>query len=187
MKITIVIMELALLLFLFTGCFKSKDEYEGKCAAENYETISAIQFYLLEDSVRYEMYYSYDDINHISKVYMYSKIYDSICTDEHVRVTVDIEIDTSGSAITPMVRADWYVLYGSEITLSQYTDKDAIYYSGSYSIGLKQIYEDGPGKYFLTWSFSFPSQNSRANDLIWLSNRVKKLNIQSHFYWYKDS
>lgn len=185
MKTTILLTVLLLFACLFSGCLKSKDEYKGKCGDEQYESISATQFYLLVDSVQYEMYYSWDNINQISKVVLYSKIYDSICTDEHVRITVDMEIDTSGSKITPMVRADWYVLYGSEITLSHYIVDGVIQYSGDYSIGLKQIYEDRPGKYFLTWSFTFPSQGSRQNDLIWLNNRVKKLFIQSHYYWYK--
>jgi hypothetical protein len=189
MKTTIVLTTLILLVFLFTGCFKSKDEYQGKCGDEYFESINASQFQLMADSAEYEMYYSWDDINHISKVYFYSRIFDSICTDEHARVIVDIEIDTSGADITPVVRADWYVLFGSEITLTRYIDinSDVIRYSGEYSIGLKQIYEERPGKYFLTWYFSFPSQNSRANDLIWLNNRVKKLYIQSDFYWYKGS
>jgi hypothetical protein len=166
---------------------KSKDEYQGKCGGEQDEFISMTEYFLLVDSVSYEMMYSYDDINKISKVTMFSKIYDSICSEEHVKVTVNFEIDTSGSNILPMARADWYVLYGSEITLSHYADRGIIYYSGNYSIGLKQIYDGRAGKYFLTWSFTFPSQGSRQNDLIWLNNRVKKVWIDSHYYWYKGT
>lgn len=187
MKTMLILAGSIVLACLLSGCMKSKDEYTGKCGDEEYELISFMQYYLFADSVYYEMSYSYDPINQLSKVTMYSKIYDSLCTEEHVKVSVNMEIDTSGSKIVPMVRADWYVLYGSEITLSHYTDRDAIYYSGYYSIGLKQIYEDRPGKYFLTWSFTFPSQGSRQNDLIWLNNRVKKFYIENHYYWHKDT
>jgi len=170
---------------LLTTC-KKDDETNGNCGAKAFSTIFNTQYEIFEDSVKYEMQYQYDEIKKITTVTFYSEIYDSICTDEHIKVAVEIDIDTSGWAIDPIVRADWYPLFGSEIDLTSNVINNKIHYYGSYQIGLKQTWGDGPGMFYLTWSFSFPSQNTKKNDIIWLNNRVLWLSIDCNYFWYRN-
>lgn len=174
-----------LLSFLFTTCSKN-DETNGKCGAKAYGTIFSSRYETFTDSVKYEMQYEYDEIYKITTVTFYSELYDSVCTDEHVKVAVEFNIDTSGWEIIPNVRADWYPLFGHEIELTNYVSEDETHYRGSYQIGLKQTWGDGPGIFYLTWSFEFPSQDTRINDIIWLNNRIHWISITSDYYYYRN-
>jgi hypothetical protein len=184
MKANVIILITVLLSCLVASC-NLKDETNGKCGASAIGLIQKYQYMMMEDSVRFDMQYHYDDVNKLTRVTFFSDLYDSICTDEHVNVIIELDIDTSGSKIVPKVRADWYPLFGSEITLTSHPSGKLIHYFGSYQIGLKQTWGDGPGMYYITWSFTFPSQTSKQNDLIWLNNRIMDLSISGDYYWFR--
>lgn len=98
------------------------------------------------------------------------------CTHEHAKVNVHSSAKFS-SGVEPAMkaRADWGLLFGSEIPverkISQFGKSPwAFWRSSDYDIGLKQVYGDGPGLFNVRMEFSFLSVGDLERDKQWLED-----------------
>jgi hypothetical protein len=178
---TLINLSILLLFSFFLSTCGLLNTKENKCGEEVDNDIELYKYSLFKDSSLYSMQYQYNSSSQQTTVSFFSPIYENVCTDEHASVSVKVLLDRNDTTIVPKARADWYPLWGSEIALT--LDKSNILvYDGSYEIGLKQVYKDQPGRFYVSWSLTFPSQRDRRSDLIWLNNRVTAIHIDSHYY-----
>lgn len=168
----------ALLPFFLSTCgLLDKTE---KCGETVNNDLELYQYSLFKDSSLYSMQFQYNSSSQQTTISFSSIIYENVCTEEHATVDVKILIDKDYTEIVPKARVDWYPLFGSEIALTL-DRSNILVYDGSYEIGLKQVYKDQPGRFYISWSLTFPSQKDRRSDLIWLNNRVLAIHIDSHY------
>lgn len=98
-----------------------------------------------------------------------------VCTHEHATVTfLASSKATSQLPLDVTARADWGLLYGTEIPLERRTTQFSVpwwfWESREVEIGLKQVYGDGPGLYVLRFDVTFPTLGSELRDKQWLED-----------------
>ncbi len=96
----------------------------------------------------------------------------NVCTHEHAKAqfTASARINNQ-LPLTVKARADWGLLFGTEIPLELRTSTSSWFWvSQEIDIGLEQVYEDGPGLYFVTFEVSFLTLGDEQRDRDWLAD-----------------
>lgn len=115
------------------------------------------------------------------------------CTHEHAKATFTASMKVSSQLeVDVTARADWGLLYGSEMPLTQRTSELGgapwrFWESSEMDIGLKQVYGDGPGLYVVRFDITFPTLGDEDRDKQWLEDSFHYSSIlETNYYAHKE-
>ena len=173
------------MVLVLSDCSIFNSSEPSKCGDLVNPVIQQTHYQIFKDSVLYSMNYHYNPDTKRTTVSFYSSVYEDICPYEHVKVSFQLLLDDKNLDldIVPTARADWYPLFGAEVPLEFKRSSISEYY-GILSFGLEQTYHENPGMFYVSWTLTFPSQDSRQSDLIWLNNRVFSVNFDMWYYMF---
>jgi hypothetical protein len=116
--------------------------------------------------------------------YLYSLDMTEVCTFEHAKYTVEVlgKRGVNASNFDVSAGASWAPFFGESFVL----DYTGSVWSKSSQVGLKQIYNDGPGEYSAYCIISFVTTGTQATDDVYLLTYIKSVKVQATYKAHKS-
>lgn len=174
-----------MMVLMLASCSKEEEEDSPCGTGEEFE----IDYNFVTnpaDTALLHMYYYQPDMYTTRLEFWRS--FDSLCTAEHILAGQTIEVSNKHAcfiwaemALCPGISRTEFTL-----TLIPVAGDRMQYKSGMYNEGLKQCYDDGPGKFWLITKISFTKKATRALDMEYFFDSLAPVFLYRYdFHWYK--
>ncbi|MDD4554903.1 MAG: hypothetical protein PHP04_11920 [Bacteroidales bacterium] len=170
---------------LFLGACTKEEPEESPCGNEEVFEMDYSFTIHPEDTALLHMYYYQPDIYNVTLQFW--KLYDNICTHEHIRVRQTIEV-SSKHACTVLARLGLCPgIPNVEFSMGTIPLGDRVQYKSlNLNEGLKQCYDDGPGRFWMKTDFTFPKKATRQLDIQYFLDSLAPVIVHHYeFHWYK--
>lgn len=122
------------------------------------------------------VYYSY--MEGTDRVFQWSELVDSVCTDEHAKMNCRVALlDETTTGINARSRASWLFLFEENFPMT----KNGSDIKGSGEVGLKQAFDKDAAWFVPTLEVYFPTKGSYGADTAFLKQNVISVEMMAKY------